>query len=352
MQTDGNRDNRYSKPLSDREGFFKAEQQNADTADQMIIDKDAFDFSDEEISLLSECRICPRNCGVNRFERPGACGEDVRIKVASMNLNYGEEPPISGYGQQGSSGASSPAGSDTASTDPPGSGTIFFTGCNMACIFCQNFPISQLHNGRYITMDELVNAMLRLQKRGAYNINFVTPSHYAVHIIRAVTLAREQGLSIPIVYNTSGYDSLDTLKRLKGIVDIYLTDIRYQTAETGQKYSGVKNYPQINHLALKEMHRQVGVLQTDDNGIATRGLIIRHLVLPENLAETEAALKFVAKELSPQLHISLMSQYFPAYKALNTPPLDRRITEAEYDSACQSLEDFGLEEGWVQDLNE
>ncbi len=286
-------------------------------------------LQENDIALLEECRICPRECGINRFKGPGLCREDARIKVASINLHHGEEPPISGT---------------------KGSGTVFFTGCNMSCIFCQNFPLSQLGKGRYITVSELAAGMLKLQKRGAHNINFVTPSHYTVQIKRAVMFARDMGLSIPIVYNTSGYDSLWALDYLEGIVDIYLADIRYQTAEAGKKYSGVSNYPRINKAALKKMFDQVGVLQVDENGIGKRGMIIRHLVLPEGLAETEKALRFIRDELSKDIPISLMSQYFPAWKAKELPPLDRRISNEEYEIAKNAMEALGLEEGWMQEL--
>ena len=297
--------------------------------DKPLSNREGLHFSEKEIEQLASCKICPRKCGINRWEKEGLCGEDYRVRVASINLHHGEEPPISGA---------------------EGSGTIFFTGCNMSCIFCQNYPISQLHKGRYIGMQEFADAMLRLQKRGANNINFVTPSHFTIHIKRAVIMARAAGLTIPIVYNTSGYDSLETIENLKDIVDIYLADIRYQNAKFGKLYSSVPNYPEINRLALKAMFKQTGLLQTDENGIGTKGLILRHLVLPENLAETEKAFKFVVDELSSEIHISLMNQYFPAFKALETKPLDRKITQQEYLDATEILEKFSLHNGWVQEF--
>ena len=249
------------------------------------------------------------------------------MRISSVNLHYGEEPPISAI---------------------EGSGTVFFSGCNLSCQFCQNYPISQLCNGSEYTIIQLAKAIVNLQKRGAHNINFVTPSHYTVHIIRTIQYAREIGLTIPIVYNTSGYDSLEQLRMLEDIVDIYLPDIRYQNGEMSKKYSGVTDYPEINKIALIEMFRQKGNLMTDDEGIGTKGMIIRHLVMPNNIANSPKALKFIAEELSTEMFISLMSQFFPAYNSRYIEEISRRLLEDEWLEATNALEKLGLENGWIQ----
>jgi putative pyruvate formate lyase activating enzyme len=283
----------------------------------------------EDIELLQNCNICPRKCGVNRFIQNGVCKVGAKLKIASFNLHYGEEPPISGI---------------------KGSGTIFFSGCNLACVYCQNYPISQLANGGEYSINDLVNEMLVLQSRGVHNINLVTPSHYIVQIRRSLILAKEKGLKIPIVYNTSGYDSLRALQMLDGLIDIYMPDIRYQSNPMSQKYSNCPNYEIVNKQALIEMFRQVGTLEMDEQGIARKGLLIRHLVLPENIAETEKALSFIANELSTDTYISLMSQYFPAFKANSFPELSRKLYPAEYELALALLEEYRLENGWTQDI--
>ncbi len=247
--------------------------------------------------------------------------------VSSDNLHHGEEPPISGF---------------------RGSGTIFFTGCSLGCVFCQNYPISHLLHGNQITVPRLAEIMLRLQKAGAHNINLVTPTHFTPQIMAALLIAYKKGLKIPIVYNCGGFESLNTLKLLDGIVDIYMPDMKYSDPEMAKLYSSARTYPQINKVAVKEMYRQVGDLQIDENGIAKKGLLIRHLVLPENIAGTKEILRFIAEEISPNTYISLMSQYFPAYKALSMPAINRRITPAEYEKAREYLDQFGLSRGWVQ----
>jgi len=248
--------------------------------------------------------------------------------VSSVNLHFGEEPPISGY---------------------RGSGTIFFTSCNLRCVFCQNYPISQLRHGKEVSVRDLADAMLKLQDKGAHNINFVTPTRHVHQIMDALRIAYERGLEIPLVYNTGGYDSVEMLRLLEGVVDIYMPDMKYSDPEMGRKYSGIPDYPQVNREAIKEMHRQVGDLVIDDEGIARKGLLVRHLVLPEGIAGTEDVLRFLAEEVSRDTYISLMRQYFPAYKAVNMPPLDRRITEEEYREAVELLDKYGLTRGWIQE---
>jgi len=276
---------------------------------------------------LSSCDLCPFECKVNRLNGEiGVCRADKELYISSYNLHFGEEPPISGY---------------------RGSGTIFFTHCLSRCVYCQNYPISQMGYGNRYSIDEFANIMLYLQKSGAHNINLVTPTHYAAHIILALNIAKEKGLNIPIVYNTFGYEKLDVLHALKGLVNIYLVDMRYSSDEMALKYSRVKNYVEINRAAVKEMYNQVGNLKIED-GVAKRGIVVRLLVLPENISGTIDTLRFLAEQISPDVYISLMSQYFPAHRAFNYPPLDRRITEEEYKRVFSERERLGMNNGWVQ----
>lgn len=279
--------------------------------------------------LLNACRVCPRHCGVNRLNGEwGFCGIGFLPKVASVNTHFGEEPPISGT---------------------RGSGTIFFSGCNMRCVFCQNYPISQLHHGQEITIEKLAAYMLKIKRMGCHNVNLVTPSHLVPQILAGLNLAVKQGFDLPIVYNTSGYDSLDALRLLDGVVDIYLADIKYSDDLYAQAYSGPSDYCGVNRKALLEMHHQVGELVLDDQGIATRGLIIRHLVLPDNISGTAEALRFIAENISTATHVSLMGQYFPANRAGGFAQLNRRLSRQEYDKVLTLLEKLNLANGWVQE---
>jgi putative pyruvate formate lyase activating enzyme len=279
---------------------------------------------------LESCRLCPRQCGVNRLKGElGYCKAGTHVRVSSIGLHRGEEPPISGTS---------------------GSGTIFFSNCNMSCAYCQNYPISQMAHGNTIEHDELASAMLGLQSRGAHNINLVTPTQHLPGIAKAIIKAREQGLRIPIVYNTSGYESVRTVKMLEGIVQIYLADMRYSDSEAAGRYSDAPDYPHYNRLAIREMLDSTGLLECSDS-LGMRGLIIRHLVLPGGIAGTESTFEFISREVSPLVHVSLMCQYFPANRAHSIPELSRKITEAEYREAIDLLERFGLENGWVQDLD-
>lgn len=282
--------------------------------------------------LLLACTLCPRRCKVNRLSGEiGFCHAGGRAKVASYNSHHGEEPPLSGTG---------------------GSGTIFFTYCTLRCVYCQNYPISQLGEGNEVSSKELATMMLRLQERGCHNLNLVTPTHYVPQILQALAEAGKQGFDLPIVYNTSGYESLSTLRLLDGVVDVYLADMRYADSPPARLYSAAADYPRINKAAIKEMYHQVGDLVVDKHGVARRGLIIRCLVLPENMAGTDQTLRFIAEQVSPSTYISLMSQYFPAYKAQGMALLNRRITAAEYDRAKQAMTDYGLTNGWIQDYEE
>jgi putative pyruvate formate lyase activating enzyme len=278
---------------------------------------------------LERCDLCPRACGVDRNSgKAGFCGIDTHPKIAAINLHHCEEPPISGT---------------------RGSGTIFFSGCTLKCIFCQNYPISQLGVGRRMSVEDLASGMLRLQKRGAHNINLVSSTHQMAAVVKALLLAVPGGLRIPLVYNTSGYEALDTLKLLDGIIDIYLPDIKYSDSRIAQRYSGAADYVEINRQALLEMWRQTGAIRTDGNGIARKGMVVRHMVLPEGLSGTHESLSFLAREIGPHVWISLMNQYFPAYKGTDLPPLDRKVTEDEYETAFRALTALGFSNGFAQD---
>jgi len=282
--------------------------------------------------LLESCRVCPRECGVNRLknDKLGFCRSGLNPVISSVSPHHGEEPPLSGT---------------------KGSGTIFLTNCNLRCAYCQNYPISQLGNGTERTPGELACQMIWLQEQGCHNLNLVTPTHFMPQILKALGVARERGFNLPIVYNTSGYESLEALRMLDGIVDIYLPDMRYSDDSVARTYSAAPHYPEINRAAVKEMFRQVGNLVLDEDGIATRGLIVRHLILPNGLSGTEGVMKFLEEEISKDVYISLMSQYFPAYKAHEFNKLSRRITSEEYEEAYHIMQKYGLENGWIQDID-
>ncbi len=279
---------------------------------------------------LAHCALCPRACGANRLagER-GVCGAGADPVIASWNVHPWEEPVISGT---------------------RGSGTIFFSGCTGRCRFCQNYPISQYGYGNRVTIERLAAMMLELQARGCHNINFVTPTHFVPQILAAVDEAAARGLHIPLVYNSSGYETVPALRLLEGVVDIWLPDAKYADDAIARRLSGFRDYVRHNRAALREIFRQVGdALILDEEGIARRGMIVRHLVLPGGLAGTAAVLRWIAEELSPRVHVSLMDQYFPAYKALRDPVLGRKITAEEYAAALEAFDAAGLEHGWMQD---
>ncbi len=278
---------------------------------------------------LKSCDLCPHECRVDRLTgETGACRSGFRPKVASTNVHRGEEPPISGT---------------------KGSGTIFFSNCTLACRFCQNFPISQLGNGTELTTSELAAKMLRLQKQGVHNINLVTPGHFLPQFLAALWLAVPHGFRLPIVWNSSGYERVDALRLLDGIVDIYLPDMKYAVEEPAVRFSSATGYCAVNRPAVREMLRQVGHLRTDGEGVATRGLIIRHLVLPEGNAGSGETLRWVGENLGADTHISLMKQFFPAHEATDTPGIHRKLLDEEYEDAVTALEGAGLENGWVQE---
>ncbi len=267
---------------------------------------------------LSECTLCPNECRVNRMKEKGRCKTNSRIMISSFHLHYGEEPPISGK---------------------YGSGTIFFSGCPSSCVYCQNFSISQLCEGYYITVEELAAIMVHLQNEGAHNINLVTPTHFVPQIISAIFIAKNNGLNIPVVYNTFGYEKVKTLRLIDGIIDIYMPDMRYSDNKYAERFSGIKNYVEYNRDAVKEMQRQVGDLIIED-GIAKKGLLVRLLVLPNNISGTIDTLKFLYNEISKNVYISLMCQYYPAYKAMNYVELNRFISKDEYYEVYKEAKKF------------
>jgi putative pyruvate formate lyase activating enzyme len=277
---------------------------------------------DALLVILRECTICPWNCKVDRSAgKKGVCKIGRLPMVSSYAPHFGEEPPLVGWG---------------------GSGTIFLSYCNLRCLFCQNFDISHLGHGAEVSTEELATMMITLQKLGCHNINFVTPTHQIAQIVEALPMAIEKGLRVPLVYNCGGYESVETLKLLDGILDIYMPDMKYGDNETAKKYSGPKDYVDRAKEAIKEMWRQVGDLVCDRNGLAQKGLIIRHLVLPGGLAGTKEVARFIAGEVSKNSYVNIMDQYRPCFKALEHPPLNRRITSMEFDEAVRMAEQEGL----------
>jgi len=279
--------------------------------------------------MMDECILCPRKCKArrNRGEK-GFCKTANKILIASRNIHFGEEPPISGSN---------------------GSGTVFFANCSLNCVFCQNYPISQLGNAKEVSDKQLIDIFLELQDKKAHNINLITPTHYSAHIAKVIYFARQKGLQIPIVYNSSGYENIEALKFLEGFIDIYLPDIKYSDDNIAIKYSNASGYVKANRESLKEMKRQVGNLSLDTQGIAQKGLLIRHLVLPENLENTKGCLDFIADELSKDAYISLMSQYHKAYKADEFLELSHKLKISEYEKALQYMDLLGLQNGWKQE---
>jgi putative pyruvate formate lyase activating enzyme len=273
-------------------------------------------------AILKNCTLCPRNCKVDRTSgEKGFCKTGDKPFVSSWNPHFGEERPLVGR---------------------YGSGTIFFSFCNLGCLFCQNWTISHAGEGNTVFYETLSDIMLTLQQYGCHNINLVTPTHQVPMILKSLGIAIQGGLSIPIVYNCGGYESLDTLKILDGIIDIYMPDFKYADERVAMKYSKALDYPSVARAAIKEMHRQVGDLVTDERGIALRGLLVRHLVLPEGLSGTEEIVKFLAEEVSPDTYTNIMAQYYPCFKAVEHPLLDRRITADEYRKAVKAAIDAGL----------
>jgi len=274
--------------------------------------------------IMEKCQLCPRRCGVNRLKgKSGFCrAPGAQLVVSSFHPHLGEERPLVGKG---------------------GSGTIFLTHCSLRCVFCQNWEISHLGRGSERNIDELAEMMLQLQKIGCHNINLVTPTHYSAPILKALDIAAGKGLRLPIVYNTSSWERLEILKILDGIVDIYLPDIKYWDSEMAAKYSsGAESYPEITRKAVLEMHRQVGVAKPAKDGIMHRGLMIRHLVMPNNVAGSEKVIEWIAKNLPKSTYVNIMAQYNPLYKAYDYPEISRRITCEEYVKAVDRAKELGL----------
>jgi putative pyruvate formate lyase activating enzyme len=274
------------------------------------------------VSLLESCSVCPRSCGVNRVTGDvGKCRTPREAIVSSYGPHLGEEAPLVGR---------------------YGSGTIFFTNCNLRCQFCQNYAISQLGEGEKVNKEELADIMLSLQARGCHNINLVSPTHVVPQILEALEIAVESGLHLPLVYNSGGYDSVETLRILDGIVDIYMPDMKYDDEETAKELSGIESYPSINKAAIKEMHRQVGDLKINEEGVAQQGLLVRHLVLPQGLAGTKGIVNFLSREISPNTYVNIMAQYHPCFRAFQIPSLARRISPAEFHGALSLAQEAGL----------
>jgi putative pyruvate formate lyase activating enzyme len=272
--------------------------------------------------LLRQCVSCGWRCKVNRLEGElGVCKTGALAQVSSYGPHLGEENPLRGW---------------------RGSGTVFFSRCNLRCQFCQNADISQFDNGADLDIQRLAEVFLELQHMGCHNINLVSPTHVVPQIIAAVLIAAQAGLHLPLVYNTGGYDSLEALALLDGIVDIYMPDMKYANPQTALRYSRIPHYPQTNQAAVREMHRQVGDLVLDENNLAQRGLMVRHLVLPNGLAGTGEIMKFIAEEISPETYINIMDQYHPAYRAREYPRVNRRITAEEFQQAVQAAQSVGL----------
>ena len=271
---------------------------------------------------LNKCDLCPHNCKVNRNINIGRCKATDKAKVALSSLHFFEEPCISGEN---------------------GSGTVFFSNCNMNCVFCQNYKISNKGFGVEVEIEKLAEIFLSLQNKKANNINLVTPTIYAKQIKEAIILAKKKGLKLPIIYNSSGYESIETLKELEGYIDVYLPDFKYASNELGEKYSRVKQYFDYCLPAIKEMYRQVGAPELDENGLIKKGLIIRHLILPNNIENTKQVLKIITENFPPQVYISLMAQYFPAGNAKDHPELNRKISQEEYDQIEQYVEELEIQ---------
>ena len=280
---------------------------------------------------MEKCTLCPYNCNIDREKKLGMCKSNAKVKIALASLHLYEEPCISGKN---------------------GSGTIFFSNCNLKCVYCQNYEISQENKGNEITVEHLAEIFINQQGKGAHNINLVSPTPYVNDIIKAIDIAKNKGLNIPIVYNTSGYEKIETLKKLENYIDIYLPDFKYMNNDLAIEYSNAKNYKEIATNAIKEMYRQVGAPIFDDNGLIKRGLIIRHLILPNAVKNSKQVLKWIEKNLDNNVYVSVMAQYFPCFKAKNIKMLNRKLTRAEYEEVEQFLYSLNLENGYIQELGE
>ena len=281
---------------------------------------------------LSSCEICPHRCKVNRANGiKGRCKCDDKIKIALASIHNFEEPCISGT---------------------KGSGTVFFSNCNLNCIYCQNYEISQLGKGKEITIHELAEIFLDQQRNNVHNINLVTPTMYALQIIEAIKIAKKQGLNIPIIYNTNGYENIETIKLLNGLIDVYLPDLKYFSNTIAVKYSNANNYFKVATEAIKEMYNQVGTAKFDEEGIIKKGVIIRHLVLPNHIQNSKNILKWIKENMPEDVYVSVMAQYFPTYKAKEDAYINRKLTKKEYKEIENYLYTLNIENGYIQELGE
>ena len=286
----------------------------------------------EKIKELEKCNICPHKCNINRNEgKIGRCKSTNKVKIALYSTHNSEEPCISGE---------------------KGSGTIFFSNCNLNCVFCQNYEISQQGRGKEITIEELAEIFIKQQEKNVENINLVTPTSYALQIIEAIKIARKKGFNLPIVYNTNGYENVETIQMLEGLIDIYLPDLKYIDEELAKKYSKIDNYFETTTKAIKEMINQVGMPQLNDRGIMQKGVMIRHLVLPNHIENSKKVLKWVKENLPNQIYVSIMAQYFPTYKAKQIEDLNRKLTKEEWEEIENYVEELNIENGYMQELGE
>jgi len=282
--------------------------------------------------MLENCMLCPHKCGINRIDgKKGRCKCDDKLKIALASLHMFEEPCISGEN---------------------GSGTVFFSNCNLNCIYCQNYEISNLGKGKEITIEHLAEIFLKQQEKGAHNINLVTPTMYVLQIIEALKIAKSKGLNIPVVYNSNGYENVETIKLLNGYIDVYLPDLKYYSNELSKKYSNVDNYFETATKAIKEMYNQVGIAKFDANGLIKKGVIIRHLVLPNHMQNTKNILKWIKENMPADIYVSVMAQYFPTYKAKEDNLINRKLNKKEYNEVLNYLYSLDLENGYIQELGE
>ncbi len=281
---------------------------------------------------LEECTLCPHECKVNRnIGKVGRCRATNQVKIALYSTHHFEEPCISGQN---------------------GSGTVFFSNCNLNCIYCQNYEISQQSKGKNITVEELANIFLKQQEKGLENINLVTPTSYVVQIIEAIKIAKKKGLHIPIVYNTNSYEKVETLKLLNGYIDVYLPDLKYAENDLALKYSNVNNYFETATKAIKKMVNQVGMPKLNENGVMQKGVIIRHLVLPNHLENSKKVLKWIKDNMPNEIYVSVMAQYFPTFKAKETKTLNRKLYQSEWQEIESYIDELNFENGYVQELGE
>ena len=286
----------------------------------------------ETLPELKNCNICPHKCNIDRTDgKIGRCKATNKVKIALYSIHNFEEPCISGKN---------------------GSGTVFFSNCNLNCVYCQNYEISQLGKGKEITIEELAQIFLMQQQKNVENINLVTPTSYVPQIIEAIKIAKENGLNIPIIYNTNSYENIETLKMLEGYIDVYLPDLKYSDNTVGQKYSKIDNYFEIATNAIKEMIRQVGPTKINKKGIIEKGVIIRHLVLPNNIENSKNVIKWIKENIPKEVYVSIMAQYFPTYKAKEIQEINRKLTRKEWEEIENYIEKLNIENGYIQELGE